>query len=45
MDQGKAARYRNQNVRLDVDFIAKRKVSLGTGSAKNRLEVLLVEIP
>ena len=34
MDQGKVAHYRNQNVRFDVDFIAKRNVSLGTGSAK-----------
>ena len=33
MDQGKNAQYRNQNIRFDVDFIAKRNVSLGTGSA------------
>ena len=42
MDQGKCAHYRNQNVRFDVGFIAKRNVSLGTGSAK-RLELLLAE--
>ena len=34
MDQGKVAHYRNQNVYFDVDFIANRNVSLGTGSAK-----------
>ena len=34
MDQGKVAHYRNQNVRFDVDFIAKTNVSLGTGSVK-----------
>ena len=43
MDQGKVAHYRNQNVRFDVDFIAKRNVSLGTGSAKKGLEILLTE--
>ena len=37
MDQGKIAHYRNQNIRFDVDFIAKRNVSLGTGSAKTGL--------
>ena len=41
MDQGKVAHYRNQNVRFDVDFIAEENVSLGTGSAKNGLEILL----
>ena len=35
------AHYRNQNVRFDVDFIAKRNVSLGTGSARKGLEILL----
>ena len=45
MDQGKVAHYRIQNVRFDVDFIAKRNVSLGTGSAEKGLEILLVEIP
>ena len=44
MDQDKVAHYRNQNNRFDVDFIAKRNVSLGTGSAKKRLENLLAEI-
>ena len=34
MDQGKVAHYLKRNVRFDVDFIAKRNVSLGTGSAK-----------
>ena len=34
MDQGKVAHYRKQIVRFDVDFVAKRNVSLGTGSAK-----------
>ena len=34
MDHGKDAHYRNQSVRFDVDFIAKKNVSLGTGSAK-----------
>ena len=37
--------YRNQNVRFDVDFIAKRNVSLGTGSAKNGLDILFEERP
>ena len=35
MGQGKIAHYRNQNARFDVDFIVKRNVPLGTGSAKN----------
>ena len=43
MDQGKVAHYRNQNVRYDVYLIAKRNASLGTGSAKKRLEILLAE--
>ena len=37
MGQGKGAHYRNQYVRFDVDFIAKRNVSLGTGSAIKRI--------
>ena len=41
MDQGKVARYRNQNVRFDVDFIVERNVSLGTGSAKKGWEFCL----
>ena len=41
MDQGKGAHYRNQNVRFDVDFIAKRNVALDTGGAKYGLEILL----
>ena len=45
MDQGKVAHYRNQNVRFDVYFIAKRNVSVGPESAKNGLEMLLAEIP
>ena len=40
MDHGKVAHYRNQNARFDVDFIAKRNVSLGTGSAKKGNECL-----
>ena len=40
MDQGKVAQYGNLNVHFDVDFIAKRNVSLGTGSAKKGLECL-----
>ena len=45
MDYGKVAHnYRNQNVGLDVDFIAKRNVSLGTRSAKKGLEILLAEM-
>ena len=38
MDQGKNAHYRNQNIRFDVDFIAKRNVFLGTGSVKKGLK-------
>ena len=38
MDQGKVAHYQNQNVYFDVDLTAKRNVSLGTGSAKKRVE-------
>ena len=38
MEQGKVAHYRNQNVRFDVDFIAKRNVPLGTGIAKKGLK-------
>ena len=34
MDQGKVVHYRNQNIRFDFDFIAKRNVWLGTGNAK-----------
>ena len=34
MDQGKVVHYRNQNVRIDVVFIAKINVYLGTGRAK-----------
>ena len=45
MDQGKNAHYQNQNIRFDVDFIAKKNVSLGTGSAQKRLEILLAERP
>ena len=45
MDQGKVAHYQNQNVRFDVDFIAKRNVPLGTGSAQIGLEILLAERP
>ena len=45
MDQGKNAHYRNQNIRFDVDFIAKRNISLGTGSAQKELEILLAERP
>ena len=45
MDQDKVAYYRNQNVGFDVDFIAKRNVSLGTGSAKKGLDILLAEKP
>ena len=37
MDQGKVAHYRNQNVLFDVDFIAKRNFSCGTGSAKKKV--------
>ena len=43
MNQGKVAHY--QNVRFDVDFIAKRNISLGAGSAKKGLEILLAERP
>ena len=43
MDQGNVAHYRNQNVCFDVDFNAKRNVSLGTGSAETGLEILLAE--
>ena len=45
MDQGKVAHYQNQNVRFDVSFIAKIHVSLGTGSTKKGLEILLAESP
>ena len=45
MDQGKVAHYWNWNVRFDVDFIAKRNISLGAGSAKKGLEILLAERP
>ena len=43
MGQGRVAHYRNQHVRFDVDFIAKRNVSLWTGSAKKGLEILLIK--
>ena len=39
------AHYRNQNVRFHVDFIVKKNVSLGTGSAKKGLEILIAEKP
>ena len=45
MDHGKTAHYRNQNIRFYVDFIVKGSVTLGTGSAKKRLEILLAERP
>ena len=45
MDKGKNVHYRNQNIRFGVDFIAKRNVSLGTGSAKKGLAILLAERP
>ena len=45
MDQGKYAHYRNQNVQVYVNFIAKRSVSLGTGSTKKGLDILLAERP
>ena len=44
-DQGKVVHYRIQNVRFDVDFIAKWNVSLGTGSDQKGLETLLAEKP
>ena len=43
MDQGKLVHYRNQNVPIDVDFIAKRNVSLGTESAKEKKKKKRVE--
>ena len=45
MHHGKGVHYRNQNVRFDVGFIAKRNISLGTGSAKKELEILLAGRP
>ena len=45
MDQGKVAHYRNQNVRFDIDFNAKRIASLGTGNAKKGFDILLAERP
>ena len=45
MAHGKVAHYRKQNVLFDDDFIAKRNVSLGTGSAKKGLGILLAERP
>ena len=43
MDQGKVAHDRNQNVRFGVNFVDKRHVSLGTGSAQIGFEILLAE--
>ena len=37
MDQGQVAHYRNQNVRFDVDFIAKSNVSLGKRKCSKRV--------
>ena len=45
MDRGKVDHYGNQTVRFDVDCIAKRNVSLRTGSAKKGLEILIAERP
>ena len=45
MNQGKLAHYRNQSVRFDVDFIAKRNIYLRTGSAEKGLKILLTERP
>ena len=47
MDQGKVAHYRNQNVRFDVDFIAKRNdiCLFRNKNAKKGLEILLAERP
>ena len=43
MYQGKVAYYLIQIVRFDIDFIPKRNASLGIGSTKKGLDILLAE--